>query len=85
MGLSNYTTKDLERVISHGSGNPYVMQISLLKNKEAMVRMSKRAEGDPRYYSHFRSHTEYGCSLWVQSTFRHLGRALPGSTIERVP
>lgn len=46
MGLSNYSTKDLERVIAHGQGNPYVMQISLLKNKAAMIQMIKRAEGN---------------------------------------
>ncbi|KAJ5087339.1 Aldolase-type TIM barrel [Penicillium angulare] len=44
MGLSNYSTKKLEDVISHSSGNPYVMQMSLLKNKDAMIRMIKRAE-----------------------------------------
>ncbi|RDW81024.1 alpha-hydroxy acid oxidase [Aspergillus mulundensis] len=44
MGLSNYSTIELEKVISHSKGNPYVMQMSLLKNKDAMVRMIKRAE-----------------------------------------
>lgn len=46
MGLSNYSTKDLEKVIAHGKGNPYVMQMSLLKNKKAMIQMIKRAEGE---------------------------------------
>ncbi|KAJ5589210.1 Aldolase-type TIM barrel [Penicillium hordei] len=44
MGLSNYSTKELEKVISHSTGNPYVMQMSLLKNKKAMIQMIKRAE-----------------------------------------
>ncbi|OQD85020.1 hypothetical protein PENANT_c011G00987 [Penicillium antarcticum] len=44
MGLSNYSCIDLEEVISHGIGNPYVMQMSLLKNKAAMIQMIKRAE-----------------------------------------
>ncbi|KAJ5161816.1 FMN-dependent dehydrogenase [Penicillium capsulatum] len=44
MGLSNYSTIDLEKVIAHGAGNPYVMHTSLLKNKNAMIRMIKRAE-----------------------------------------
>ncbi|KAG5655272.1 hypothetical protein KAF25_010424 [Fusarium avenaceum] len=44
MGLSNYATMDLEQVISHGKGNPYCMQMSLLKNKEAMIKLIKRAE-----------------------------------------
>lgn len=45
MGLSNYSTKSLEDVIAHGSGNPYAMQMSLLKNKGAMIKLLKRAEG----------------------------------------
>ncbi|KAG5801746.1 hypothetical protein H9Q74_013678 [Fusarium xylarioides] len=44
MGLSNYATMDLEQVVSHGKGNPYCMQMSLLKNKEAMIKLIKRAE-----------------------------------------
>ncbi|KAL6357093.1 hypothetical protein LRP88_10711 [Fusarium phalaenopsidis] len=44
MGLSNYSTIELEKVISHGKGNPYMMQMSLLKNKDAMIKMIKRAE-----------------------------------------
>ncbi|CAI7667003.1 hypothetical protein PCG10_001898 [Penicillium crustosum] len=44
MGLSNYSTKELEKVIAHSTGNPYVMQMSLLKNKKAMIQMIKRAE-----------------------------------------
>ncbi|RJE26489.1 S-2-hydroxy-acid oxidase [Aspergillus sclerotialis] len=44
MGLSNYSTKELEKVISHSKSNPYVMQMSLLKNKDAMIQMIKRAE-----------------------------------------
>lgn len=46
MGLSNYSTKELEKVIAHSTGNPYVMQMSLLKNKKAMIQMIKRAEGN---------------------------------------
>lgn len=49
MGLSNYSTKKLEDVIRHSSGNPYVMQMSLLKNKNAMIKMIKRAEGEEFY------------------------------------
>lgn len=46
MGLSNYSCIELEKVILHGSGNPYVIQMSLLKNKAAMIQMIKRAEGE---------------------------------------
>ncbi|KAJ6110732.1 FMN-dependent dehydrogenase [Penicillium sp. IBT 16267x] len=44
MGLSNYSTKSLEDVIAHSSGNPYVMQMSLLKNKGVMIKLLERAE-----------------------------------------
>lgn len=45
MALSNYSTKPLEDVIAHSTGNPYVLQMSLLKNKSAMIELLKRAEG----------------------------------------
>lgn len=45
MGLSCYSTIALEEVIAQSSGNPYGMQLSLLKNKDAMITMVKRAEG----------------------------------------
>ncbi|KAJ5673158.1 FMN-dependent dehydrogenase [Penicillium longicatenatum] len=44
MVLSNYSTKPLEDVIAHSSGNPYAMQMSLLKNKGAMINLQRRAQ-----------------------------------------
>ncbi|OQE22593.1 hypothetical protein PENSTE_c010G09614 [Penicillium steckii] len=44
MALSSYSTIELEKVISHRQINPYVMQISLLKSKPAMIQMIRRAE-----------------------------------------
>ncbi|CAG9974235.1 unnamed protein product [Clonostachys byssicola] len=44
MGLSNYASKPLEEVASHGTGNPYMMQMSLLKDKRVMINVLKRAE-----------------------------------------
>jgi (S)-2-hydroxy-acid oxidase len=45
MGLSCYSTTCLEDVIAESKGNPYAMQISLLKNKDAMIQLARRAEG----------------------------------------
>lgn len=45
MGLSSYSTINLEDVIAESKGNPYAMQISLLKNKDAMMQLARRAEG----------------------------------------
>ncbi|KAJ8119708.1 hypothetical protein ONZ43_g3404 [Nemania bipapillata] len=44
MGLSCYSTTNLEDVIAESKGNPYAMQISLLKNKDAMIQLARRAE-----------------------------------------
>jgi (S)-2-hydroxy-acid oxidase len=57
MGLSNYATKNLEQVIAHSKGNPYVMQMSLLKNKAAMIQVIKRADGD------------FFCSIFFKTLF----------------
>lgn len=45
MGLSTYATKSVEDVAAQGIGNPYILQMSLLKNKDAMISLLKRAEG----------------------------------------
>ncbi|GAW16861.1 hypothetical protein ANO14919_063060 [Xylariales sp. No.14919] len=44
MALSNYSTIKLENVIAEEKGNPYVMQICLLKNRDAMIQLIRRAE-----------------------------------------
>ncbi|KAL2842693.1 FMN-dependent dehydrogenase [Aspergillus pseudoustus] len=44
MGLSNYSTIELEKVILGRENTPHVMQMSLLKNKAAMIQMIRRAE-----------------------------------------
>ncbi|KAJ2991967.1 hypothetical protein NUW58_g2325 [Xylaria curta] len=44
MGLSNYSTIKLEDVIAERRDNPYAMQVSLLKNKDAMIQLIRRAE-----------------------------------------
>jgi (S)-2-hydroxy-acid oxidase len=41
MGLSVFATQKLEHVIAQGSGNPYFMHISMIKDRVAI----KRAEG----------------------------------------
>lgn len=53
MCLSNDSIKPLEDVIAHSSGNPYVMQMSLLENRSAMVSLLKRAEGISQTCSQF--------------------------------
>ncbi|THY05243.1 FMN-dependent dehydrogenase [Aureobasidium pullulans] len=45
MGLSAFATKALEDVIAQGTGNPYFMHISMIKDKVACANTIKRAEG----------------------------------------
>lgn len=44
MALSNYATTSLEDVAACGSGNPYVMQLSMVKDRSANAETLRRAE-----------------------------------------
>ncbi|KAF3801748.1 Oxidase FUB9 [Colletotrichum gloeosporioides] len=44
MGLSSYATASLEDVISQGAGNPYVMQLCILKDRSITLQILQRAE-----------------------------------------
>ncbi|KAK7417236.1 hypothetical protein QQX98_004670 [Neonectria punicea] len=44
MGLSSYATESLENVGAQGSGNPYVMQVCVLKDRETTLQILRRAE-----------------------------------------
>lgn len=46
MGLSAYSTCSMEDVIAEGKGNPYVMQVTLLKKRTVTLRMIQRAESN---------------------------------------
>lgn len=45
MALSAYATHSIEDVKAQGNGNPYVMQLCVLQNKELTKRVVQRAEG----------------------------------------
>lgn len=45
MGLSSYATESLENVAAEGSGNPYVMQLCMLRDRETTLQILRRAEG----------------------------------------
>lgn len=45
MGLSSYATESLENVAAQGTGNPYVMQMCVLKDREITLQLLRRAEG----------------------------------------
>ncbi|KAF0318890.1 hypothetical protein GQ607_013849 [Colletotrichum asianum] len=44
MALSAYATCSLEDVIAQGQGNPYIMQFSILKNRDITRQILQRAE-----------------------------------------
>ncbi|CAH0055152.1 unnamed protein product [Clonostachys solani] len=47
MALSSYSSTSLEDVIAQGSGNPYIMQMTLFKDLSVSEMIIKRAEGTP--------------------------------------
>ncbi|KAH0364814.1 FMN-dependent dehydrogenase, partial [Aureobasidium melanogenum] len=44
MGLSSYSTTSLEEVAAQGEGNPYFVQICVLKDRRTTLQLLKRAE-----------------------------------------
>ncbi|KAM0815095.1 putative FMN hydroxy acid dehydrogenase domain-containing protein, partial [Seiridium cardinale] len=44
MGLSSYATDSLENVAAQGSGNPYVAQLCVLRDRETSLQILRRAE-----------------------------------------
>lgn len=44
MGLSSYSNYPLEDVASQGPGNPYVMQMCVLRDRAITVQLLERAE-----------------------------------------
>lgn len=52
MGLSSYSTVSLEEVAQQGLGNPYFMQVCVLKDRRTTLQLLQRAEGEQgiKYY-----------------------------------
>lgn len=46
MGLSSYSTTSLEDVALQGTGNPYFVQICVLKDRRTTLQLLKRAESE---------------------------------------
>lgn len=46
MCLSSYATASLEDVIRHSEGNPYMMQMCVVKDRNITLQLLKRAEGE---------------------------------------
>lgn len=44
MCLSSYATTSLEEVIQHSSGNPYMMQMCVVKDRNITLQLLRRAE-----------------------------------------
>lgn len=46
MALSSYATESIENVGSQGNGNPYVLQLSMVRDRPTTTQMLQRAEGE---------------------------------------
>lgn len=46
MGLSSYATESIEDVGAQGLGNPYVMQVCVVKDRSVTLQILQRAEGE---------------------------------------
>ena len=44
MCLSSYATTSLEEVVQHSTGNPYMMQMCIVKDRNITLQLLKRAE-----------------------------------------
>ncbi|KAL0942688.1 2-hydroxy-acid oxidase [Colletotrichum truncatum] len=44
MALSSYATESLENGVAQGLGNPYIMQLCVLRDRETTIQMPRRAE-----------------------------------------
>ncbi|KIX93919.1 uncharacterized protein Z520_10256 [Fonsecaea multimorphosa CBS 102226] len=44
MGLSSWSTASIEDVASQGSGNPYIMHLTIMKNRERTIQTIRRIE-----------------------------------------
>ncbi|GAA5874320.1 hypothetical protein JCM8547_007562 [Rhodosporidiobolus lusitaniae] len=64
MTLSTYSTTSIEDVVAAGNGNPYAMQLSIMKSREANLEIIRRAEAS-------------GCkAVWMTVDCAILGRRL---------
>lgn len=68
MGLSSYATSSMEDVAAEGLGNPYAMQLCVLRDRETTLQILKRAEG--KYCSRLAgkapSTNDLSLSIWIQ-------------------
>lgn len=53
MGLSSYSTVSLEDVAQQGLGNPFFMQVCVLKDRRTTLQLLQRAEGEAMYITEF--------------------------------
>lgn len=55
MTLSTYSTTSIEDVVAAGSGNPYAMQLSVMKSRGANLEILQRAESELSVFLSFGS------------------------------
>lgn len=87
MGLSSYSTYPLENVIEEENGNPYAIQMCVLRDRSLTQQLLERAESMRFPYSIF--YWKMGvltiCRGWLQGTVPVSRCTRPRPSIERVP
>ena len=88
MGLSSYATESMENVAAEGTGNPYVMQLCVLRDRETTLQILRRAEGtsvseNPSFQLSRCIDTAY--SFWVQGYLPVCRHPSTWTTTERIP
>lgn len=51
MALSAYATCSVEEVTAQGLGNPYAMQMCIVRDRNIILQLLKRAESKYQYYA----------------------------------
>ena len=64
MGLSSYSNYSLEDVAAQGMGNPYVMQMCVLRDRSITLQLLQRAES--AYQFVFEEFFANDARIWVQ-------------------
>lgn len=64
MALSSYATESIEAVAAQGKGNPYVMQMCVVRDRNITLQLLKRAEGRDEI------HSSQGYSPWLMQYSR---------------
>ncbi|KAL1624419.1 hypothetical protein SLS56_007823 [Neofusicoccum ribis] len=82
MGLSAYSTTSMEEVAEQGMGNPYVIQLTMLRDRSVAEQMLRRAESESCLFLFFIISTHHRVSFPL---LYHLQKGLQSKEDTRKP